>query len=52
MPGGLLPLGQFPLEREQALTAADPLELPWISAALTRFSAILADLGGLGNLAA
>jgi aspartate aminotransferase len=39
-------------QREQALAAADPLRLPWISAALTRFSDILADLGGLGDLAA
>ena len=39
-------------QREQALAAADPLRLPWISAALTRFSEMLADLGGLGDLAA
>ena len=39
-------------QREQALAAADPLQLPWISAAMTRFGEILADLGGLGNLAA
>jgi aspartate aminotransferase len=39
-------------QREQALAAADPLQLPWISAALTRFEEILTDLGGLGDLAA
>jgi aspartate aminotransferase len=39
-------------QREQALAAADPLQLPWISAAMTRFGEILADLGGLGHLAA
>jgi aspartate aminotransferase len=39
-------------QREQALAAADPLKLPWISAAMTRFSEILADLGGLRELAA
>jgi aspartate aminotransferase len=48
---GLL-YGNTDSEREQALAAADPLQLPWISGALTRFSDILADLGGLGNLAA
>jgi len=39
-------------QREQALAAPEPLRLPWISAALTRFSGMLADLGGLGDLAA
>jgi aspartate aminotransferase len=40
---GLL-YGDTDEQREQALSAADPLALPWISAALTRFSDILADL--------
>jgi aspartate aminotransferase len=31
-------------EREQALAAADPLRLPWISGAITRLGDILADL--------
>ena len=48
---GLL-YGETDSERQQALTAPDPLKLPWISAALTRFSDILADLGGLSDLAA
>jgi aspartate aminotransferase len=39
-------------QREQALAAADPLQLPWISAAMTRFGEILADVGGLSDLAA
>ncbi len=39
-------------QREQALSAADPLQLPWIGAALTRFAEMLADLGSLGDLAA
>jgi aspartate aminotransferase len=39
-------------QREQALAAADPLQLPWISAAMTRFGDILADIGGLGHVAA
>jgi aspartate aminotransferase len=30
--------------REQALQAADPLELPWIRSAMTRFGEILADM--------
>ncbi len=48
---GLL-YGDTDSEREQALAAADPLRLPWISAALARFSDILADLGGMRDLAA
>src|SRR5262249_31969661 len=48
---GLL-YGDTDEQREQALAAADPLQLPWISAALTRFGDILADLGGVGHLAA
>jgi aspartate/methionine/tyrosine aminotransferase len=40
---GLL-YGETDDQREKALTAADPLRLPWISAALTRFGDILADL--------
>jgi aspartate aminotransferase len=40
---GLL-YGDTDAEREQALSAADPLQLPWISAAMTRFRDILADL--------
>ena len=48
---GLL-YGETDAQREQALAAADPTRLPWISAALTRFSDILADLGGLSDLAA
>jgi len=39
-------------QREQALAAADPLQLPWISDAMTRFADILTDVGGLGHLAA
>ena len=48
---GLL-YGETDSERQQALAAPDPLKLPWISAALTRFSDILADLGSLRDLAA
>ena len=44
--------GDTAAQREQALAAANPLQLPWINAALTRFSDILADLGGLRDLAA
>jgi aspartate aminotransferase len=44
--------GDTDAEREQALAAPDPVQLPWISASLTRFSDILADLGGLNDLAA
>jgi len=44
--------GDTAAQREQALAAANPLQLPWISAALTRFSDILADIGGLRDLAA
>ena len=44
--------GDTDAERERALAAADPVRLPWISAALTRFSDILTDLGGLTDLAA
>ena len=36
--------GETDAQREQALMASDPLELPWISAALTRFGDILGDL--------
>jgi aspartate aminotransferase len=36
--------GETDEQREQALKAADPLQLPWISAALSRFGDILADL--------
>ncbi|HEY2443857.1 MAG TPA: pyridoxal phosphate-dependent aminotransferase [Streptosporangiaceae bacterium] len=36
--------GETDEQRETALTAADPVALPWIAAALTRLSAILADL--------
>ncbi len=36
--------GETDAQREQALTASDPLELPWISAAVTRFGDILGDL--------
>jgi aspartate aminotransferase len=31
-------------QREQALAAPDPLQLPWISAAMSRFGDILADM--------
>ena len=48
---GLL-YGETDSERQQALAAADPLKVPWISAALTRFEDVLADLGGLSDLAA
>lgn len=51
MATGLL-YGDTDEQREQALAAADPLQLPCISAAMTRFSEILADLGGLSDLAA
>jgi len=51
MATGLL-YGDTDSEREQALAAADPLQLPWISAALARFGDVLADLGGLNELAA
>jgi aspartate aminotransferase len=40
---GLL-YGDTDEQREQALTAADPLQLPWINTAMTRFADILADL--------
>jgi aspartate aminotransferase len=40
---GLL-YGDTNAEREAALAAANPLSLPWIGAALTRFADILADL--------
>jgi aspartate aminotransferase len=40
---GLL-YGDTDSEREAALAAAEPLALPWISASLTRFDDILADL--------
>ena len=40
---GLL-YGDTDKQREQALAAPDPLELPWISAAMTRFGDILADI--------
>jgi aspartate aminotransferase len=40
---GLL-YGDTDQQREQALTAADPLQLPWISAAMARLSDILADI--------
>lgn len=40
---GLL-YGDSDAQREAALTASDPLTLPWISAALTRIEDILADL--------
>src|SRR5215469_1885235 len=40
---GLL-YGDTDAEREAALAAPDPLALPWISASLTRFGDILADL--------
>ncbi len=40
---GLL-YGETREQREAALTAPDPLALPWISDALTRFGDILADL--------
>ena len=40
---GLL-YGENDEQREAALQAAEPLALPWISAALDRFGKILADL--------
>jgi aspartate aminotransferase len=40
---GLL-YGETAAQRDRALTAADPLELPWISGALTRIEEILAGL--------
>jgi aspartate aminotransferase len=51
MATGLL-YGDTDEQREQALTASDPLRLPWISDALARFGEVLADLGGLSRLAA
>jgi aspartate aminotransferase len=48
---GLL-YGDTDEQREQALAAPDPLRLPWISAALARFGEVLADLGGLADIAA
>jgi aspartate aminotransferase len=42
---GLL-YGKSSAEQEQALTARDPLELPWIAAALGRLGAVLGDLAG------
>ncbi len=42
---GLL-YGDTDEQREQALAAADPVRLPWIAAALDRFTEILADLQG------
>jgi len=44
---GLL-YGDTDEQRERALHAADPLQLPWISAALHRLGEILADLAGSG----
>jgi aspartate aminotransferase len=44
---GLL-YGDSDAQREAALTASDPLTLPWISAALTRIEDILADLAPPG----
>ncbi len=38
--------GDSDSEREAALTAPDPLALPWIGAALARLTCILADLTG------
>ena len=43
MATGLL-YGETNEQREQALAASDPLQLPWISAATTRFADILADI--------
>jgi len=40
---GLL-YGETEAQRERALTAADPLTLPWIAAALARVEQILATL--------
>jgi aspartate aminotransferase len=40
---GLL-YGDTDAQREAALTAADPVGLPWITAALTRLTEVLADL--------
>jgi aspartate aminotransferase len=40
---GLL-YGETDKQREQALTAPDPLTLPWISASMTRLGDILADI--------
>lgn len=40
---GLL-YGDSDTQREQALTAAEPLRLPWIAGAMTRLAEILADL--------
>jgi len=40
---GLL-YGDTDEQREQALAAANPLQLPWISAAMARFGDILADI--------
>jgi aspartate aminotransferase len=40
---GLL-YGETAAEQERALTAPDPLSLPWIAASLTRLDAVLADL--------
>ena len=40
---GLL-TGETEAERERALTAADPLALPWIAAVLARLEEILAAL--------
>ena len=42
---GLL-YGDTDAQREAALTAADPVPLPWIAAALARLEEILADLTG------
>ncbi len=40
---GLL-YGETDEQKEQALSAPDPLQLPWISASMTRFGDILADI--------
>ncbi len=32
-------------QREQALTADDPVSLPWVAASLRRLEDVLADLG-------
>ena len=42
---GLL-YGNSQEQRTAALTAPDPLTLPWIAAAVTRLEAILTDLAG------
>lgn len=39
--------GESDAQRTRALSSADPLRLPWISASLERVAEVLADLTGV-----